>query len=145
MFAVLYTDGGGASMYAGWLACVPSFMINGGQIVGDFLAKPIGKTKYQCTTVLMIGGALLRGLYPMLALLHNVLVERSNGGNERRHESARDRLLMVSTFFIGWNESVCVSNSGIELLDQQEIGTAVGSELRHLTIESELRMWLIFK
>ena len=61
MVAVLYTDDGGASMYAGWLACVPSLMINFGQIVGGFLAEPIGKTKYQCIAVLTIGGALLGG------------------------------------------------------------------------------------
>ena len=30
-------------------------------------------------------------------------------------------------FFIGWNERVCLSNAGIELLDQREIGTAVGA------------------
>jgi len=43
-------------------------------------------------------------------------------------------LLVVSTFFIGWNESVCLSNSGIELLDQQEIGTAVGGKPLRLFI-----------
>jgi hypothetical protein len=37
-------------------------------------------------------------------------------------------LICISGFFIGWNESVCLSNSGIELLDQREIGTAVGGE-----------------
>jgi MFS family permease len=64
MVAVLYTDDGGASMYAGWLACVPSLMINGGQIVSGFLAEPIGKSKYQCIAVLTIGGASLGGLLP---------------------------------------------------------------------------------
>jgi hypothetical protein len=69
MVAVLYTDDGGASMYAEWLACVPSFMNNGRQIVGGFLVKPIGKTKYQCIAVLTMGGALLGGLYLLLLLL----------------------------------------------------------------------------
>jgi hypothetical protein len=36
-------------------------------------------------------------------------------------------LITIGAFFIGWNESVCLSNSGIELLDQREIGTAVGA------------------
>jgi cellobiose-specific phosphotransferase system component IIC len=36
-------------------------------------------------------------------------------------------LLSIGIFFIGWNESVCLSCAGIELLDQQEIGTAVGA------------------
>jgi MFS family permease len=61
MVAVLYTDDGGASMYAAWLSCAPSVMINFGQIVAGFLAEPIGKTKLQCISVLVIGGALLGG------------------------------------------------------------------------------------
>jgi hypothetical protein len=36
-------------------------------------------------------------------------------------------LIILGSFFIGWNESVCLSNAGIELLDQREIGTAVGA------------------
>lgn len=35
-------------------------------------------------------------------------------------------LVNLCTFFIGWNESVCITNAGIELDDQREIGTAVG-------------------
>jgi hypothetical protein len=61
MVAVLYTTDGGASMTAGWWSCSPSLMINAGQIVGGFLAEPIGKTKFQCMTVLTIGGAFLGG------------------------------------------------------------------------------------
>lgn len=61
MVAVLYTSDGGASMYAGWLSCCPTLMINVGQIFGGFLAAPIGKTKWQCVSVLTIGGALLGG------------------------------------------------------------------------------------
>lgn len=35
-------------------------------------------------------------------------------------------LMALSSLFIGWNESVCLTNAGIEVEDQQEIGTAVG-------------------
>jgi hypothetical protein len=35
-------------------------------------------------------------------------------------------LIIVSCFAIGWVESVTLSLAGIELLDQSEIGTAVG-------------------
>jgi hypothetical protein len=35
-------------------------------------------------------------------------------------------LILVASFFIGWNENVTLSLSGIELLDQREIGTAIG-------------------
>lgn len=61
MVAVLYTDNGGASMYAGWLSIAPTIMINSGEIVGGFLAEPIGKTRYQCMAYLTIGGATLGG------------------------------------------------------------------------------------
>lgn len=36
-------------------------------------------------------------------------------------------LLSLGCFFIGWNETVCLVNAGIEVEDQQEIGTAVGT------------------
>lgn len=35
-------------------------------------------------------------------------------------------LVALASFFIGWNESLCLTIAGIELEDQQEIGTAVG-------------------
>jgi hypothetical protein len=35
-------------------------------------------------------------------------------------------LIAFASFFIGWNESLCLTNAGIEVEDQQEIGTAVG-------------------
>jgi hypothetical protein len=63
MVALLFTTDGGASMYAGWLASVPGTIVLG-QVVSGFLAKPIGKTKYQVITVLIIGGTTLGGSYP---------------------------------------------------------------------------------
>ncbi|KAF1969675.1 MFS general substrate transporter [Bimuria novae-zelandiae CBS 107.79] len=110
MVAVLYTDDGGASMYAGWLSCVPG-MINGGQIVGGFLAAPIGKTRIQCIVAFTVGGALLAAI-------------ACAGPDDKRGAVA---LMVLSSFLIGWNESVCLSNASIELLDQQEIGTAIGA------------------
>ena len=38
-------------------------------------------------------------------------------------------LMFVGSFLIGWNETVTLSLAGIELLDQREIGTAIGGEL----------------
>ncbi len=35
-------------------------------------------------------------------------------------------LIAFASFFVGWNESLCLTNAGVELEDQQEIGTAVG-------------------
>lgn len=63
MVAILYTDDGGSSMYAGWLSCAPSAAIVLGQVVAGLLAEPIGKTKLQTITVLVIGGTFLGGLF----------------------------------------------------------------------------------
>ena len=35
-------------------------------------------------------------------------------------------LIAFASFFVGWNESLCLTNAGVEVEDQQEIGTAVG-------------------
>jgi hypothetical protein len=110
MVAVLYTNDSGTSMYSGWLNCVSGTMIVAGQIIGGCLAVPIVKTKYQCITVLTIGGALL-------------------GAMASCTPDAKGRanvLMALGCFFIGWNETVCLANAGIEVEDQQEIGTAVG-------------------
>ena len=40
--------------------------------------------------------------------------------------SGTSTLLNLSCFLIGWNEAVCITNAGIEIEDQREIGTAVG-------------------
>lgn len=61
MVAVLYTNDGGASMYAGLLACAPTACINAGQIISGLLAAPFGKTKVQLIVAIIIGGALLGG------------------------------------------------------------------------------------
>lgn len=34
--------------------------------------------------------------------------------------------MALASFFVGWNESLCLTNAGVEVEDQQEIGTAVG-------------------
>lgn len=110
MVAVLYTDDAGASMSSGWLNCISGTMIVVGQIIGGILAVPIGKTKLQCLFVLTSGGALL-------------------GAMASCTPDTRDRaivLMSLGCFLIGWNESVCLANCGIEVDDQQEIGTAVG-------------------
>ncbi|KAF2120376.1 fungal trichothecene efflux pump [Lophiotrema nucula] len=120
MVAVLYTDDGGASMSAASLSCASSIMINVGQIIAGFLAEPIGKTKIQCIAVLTIGGALLGAI----------------AAATPDTKSLATGLIIVSCFFIGWNESVCLSNSGIELLDQREIGTAIGASAPQSTSPS---------
>ncbi|KAL5363379.1 fungal trichothecene efflux pump [Aspergillus floccosus] len=110
MVSILYTDDGGASMTAGWLNSMPVTLMVVGQILGGGLAAAIGKQKYQCMFVLVAGGALLAAMaYSTPSTLHGTAA-----------------LLNLSCFLIGWNESVCLTNAGIELEDQREIGTAVG-------------------
>lgn len=110
MVAVLYTDDGGASMYSGWLNCISGTMIVAGQIIGGVLCVYIGKTKIQCITVLTIGGALLGAMASCTPDTKNQAIV----------------LMSLGCFLIGWNETVCLANAGIEVEDQQEIGTAVG-------------------
>lgn len=110
MVSVLYTDDGGASMYSGWLNCISGTLIVAGQIIGGCLCVYIGKTKLQCITVLTIGGALL-----------GAMASCTPDTKERAIA-----LMAIGCFFIGWNETVCLGNAGIEVEDQQEIGTAVG-------------------
>jgi len=110
MVAVLYTDDGGASMTSGWLNCISGTMIVMGQIIGGVLAVPIGKTKLQCMFVLTAGGALLGAMASCTPDTKNQAIV----------------LMSLGCFLIGWNETVCLANCGIEVEDQQEIGTAVG-------------------
>jgi len=110
MVAVLYTNDGGASMSSGWLNCISGTMIVVGQIIGGILAVPIGKTKFQCIFVLTSGGALLGAMASCTPDTKNQAII----------------LMSLGCFLIGWNESVCLANCGIEVDDQQEIGTAVG-------------------
>ncbi|KAH6679631.1 fungal trichothecene efflux pump [Halenospora varia] len=110
MVAVLYTNDSGASMYSGWLNCISGTLIVAGQIIGGALAVPIGKTKIQCIVVLTIGGALLAAMASCTPDTENQAIV----------------LMALGCFFIGWNETVCLANAGIEVEDQQEIGTAVG-------------------
>lgn len=110
MVAVLYTDDAGASMASGWLNCISGTLIVAGQIVGGVLAVPIGKTKLQCMFVLTSGGALLGAMASCNPDTKNQAIV----------------LMSMGCFLIGWNESVCLANCGIEVDDQQEIGTAVG-------------------
>ncbi|KAI1612560.1 fungal trichothecene efflux pump [Exophiala viscosa] len=110
MVAVLFTDDGGASMRAGWLNSIPGFAIVIGQVSAGALSASIGKQKFQCMAVLSLGGAFLAA---MAYSKPSTLVGSAC-------------LIALASLFIGWNESVCLTNAGIEVEDQQEIGTAVG-------------------
>ncbi|KAF9893246.1 hypothetical protein FE257_011676 [Aspergillus nanangensis] len=103
MVAIVYTDDGGASMKAGWLNCMPVTLMVAGQILGGGLAAAIGNQRLQCMAVCS-------------AMAYSTPSTLSGTAT----------LLNLSCFLIGWNESVCLTNAGIELEDQRQIGTAVG-------------------
>jgi len=110
MVAVLYTNDGGASMYAGLLSSLTGILIVSAQLCSGFLVPLIGKTRYQCMFVLTAGGALLGAV-------------ASCGTDDFIRATV---LISIASFLIGWNEAVCLVNSGIEVADQQELGAALG-------------------
>ena len=118
-------------MYAGWLSCVSTAGINWGMIIGGFLAEPIGKTKYQCVSMFTVGGILFGCKSKIFRTLLIMLLISCQGlalaGPDTKGLAIG--LMFVGSFLIGWNETVTLSLAGIELLDQREIGTAIGGEL----------------
>lgn len=111
MVAVLYTDDGGASMYAGWLNCITGTLIVAGQLSAGALSAAIGKQRFQVIVALVAGGALLAAV-------------ASCGPNDLVRAAV---LISFGCYAIGWNESVCLVTAGIEVEDPQEIGTALGA------------------
>ncbi|KAK5329097.1 hypothetical protein LTR70_000933 [Exophiala xenobiotica] len=110
MVAVLFTDDGGASMRAGWLNTIPGFTIVFGQALSGALTVAIGSARYQCMVVLVLGGVFLA----------------ANAYSTSSTLVGSSCLMAFASFFIGWNEALCLTNAGVEVEDQQEIGTAVG-------------------
>jgi Fungal trichothecene efflux pump (TRI12) len=110
MVAVLYTNDGGASQYAGWLNSIVGVMIVLGQLFAGGLAVVLGKTKIQGVVVLTCGAALLGAV-------------ASCGPDDKIRAAV---LLSLGCFCIGWNEAICLTNAGVEVEDQREIGTAIG-------------------
>ena len=55
--AVLYANGD--LIYLGWLSCLIGCGIISGQMTGGWLGKKIGKTKYQCMAMFVLGGIFL--------------------------------------------------------------------------------------
>ncbi|KAJ5722973.1 MFS general substrate transporter [Penicillium malachiteum] len=108
MVSIVYTDDSGNNMRTGWLNSMPFTILIGGQVLGGLLAAYVKNQKRQCIFVLASGGALLAAYSTPSTL------------------SGTSTLLNLSCFLIDWNEAVCITNAGIEIEDQREIGTAVG-------------------
>jgi hypothetical protein len=86
-------------------------MIIAGQLTGGCLAVWIGHTKIQCMVILTLGGAFLAAI-------------ASCGPDDFVRATV---LISLGCFFIGWNETLCLANAGIDIDDQREIGTAIGA------------------
>ena len=105
---VLYANGD--LIYLGWLSSLIGCGIISGQMTGGWLCNVIGKAKYQCMAMFLLGGIFLGSAAVITA--DNKAVEIG--------------LIFMGCFWIGWNEVVCLANATIILHDQQEIGVAGG-------------------
>ncbi|PGH00780.1 hypothetical protein AJ80_09119 [Polytolypa hystricis UAMH7299] len=108
MVIVLYQ--GDDQMYGGWLSTLVGVGIIFGEIVSGFLAKPIGKIKWQCFATILIAGSLFAAVAsctPDTKVRACVLVT-------------------IGVFSIGWTEGVSLAMTTISLKNQQELGTGGG-------------------
>jgi hypothetical protein len=79
-------------------------------MIGGSFAKMIGKTKYQCLTVITLG-TLLLGTMAVCDI---------------NTPSTAMGLVFIATIFVGWNEALVLPICSMRIRDQQEIGTAIG-------------------
>ncbi|KAJ4296443.1 hypothetical protein N0V90_006488 [Kalmusia sp. IMI 367209] len=107
--AILY--GNGDTMRVGYMSTIVGLGIVSGQIVAGFLAARIGKTRYQCMAVFVLGGVFLGCAAVSTPDNFSVAVA----------------MIFLGCFFIGWNESICLANATILVKDQREIGIAGGT------------------
>jgi len=122
-------------MRAGWLNTIPGFTIVLGQALSGALTVAIGSARYQCMVVLVLGGVFLAGRSSLLLFGINVVLSHmgprlkdctANAYSTSSTLVGSSCLMAFASFFIGWNEALCLTNAGVEVEDQQEIGTAVG-------------------
>ncbi|KAF2668524.1 siderophore iron transporter [Microthyrium microscopicum] len=106
--AVLYGDG--RILWVGLASCINGLSTISGQFVGGMLANKIGKTRFQCSAMFLIGGTFLG------------CAAVSNPYNFKTAIA----LIFMGCFFIGWNETICLANSTIVVHDQRYIGIAGG-------------------
>lgn len=107
--AILYSDGKDLR-HLGAISNIIGIGMTSGQITGGMTAARIGKTRYQCMTVFSVGGILLA--CASIATPNTKAVAIA--------------LIFLGCFWIGWNESTCLSNATICVHDQREIGVAGG-------------------
>lgn len=106
--AVLYNHG--SLIQVGFYSSIVGLGIILGQFTGGIVAEPIGKTKFQCMAVFTLGGAFL-GACSCITPDNRITIMAC---------------IFIGTFFIGWNETICLANASILIKDQRLIGTAGG-------------------
>jgi hypothetical protein len=106
--AVLYANSD--PMYVGYISVLVGIGFITGQVSAGLLARSIGKTRYQCMVAFFIGGTFLGCA---------ATVKPDN-------KATQISLIYIGCVFIGWNESICLSNAAILVHDQREIGIAGG-------------------
>ncbi|EXJ92018.1 hypothetical protein A1O3_00568 [Capronia epimyces CBS 606.96] len=103
----LYAEGHGTHALLSAASTIPYL---GGQITGGLLCKQIGRLKWQCFTIALVGGTLLACL-------------ATTGPHDMPTALG---LLISGVFCMGWMESITQTLVGICVRNQKEIGTAVG-------------------
>lgn len=106
---VLY--GNGDTVRVGFMSTIIGVSIITGQVLAGIFAERIGKTRYQCMAAFLFGGIFLG------------CAAVANPDNQNTTMA----LIFIGCMFIGWNESICLSNSTILVKDQNEIGIAGGT------------------
>ncbi|TKA72722.1 hypothetical protein B0A55_05553 [Friedmanniomyces simplex] len=79
-----------------------------GQMCGGFLDERVGRVKYQCMAMFVVGGVCLGSVAVITA----------------ENKPSELALVFLGSWFIGWKEMLCPANATITVHDQQEIGGA---------------------
>jgi MFS family permease len=108
--AVLYASATDP-MYVGYISSVVGLGFITGQVLAGLLARQIGKTRYQVMVAFTIGGI-------FLACAATVTPD---------NKATQIALIYIGCVFIGWNESICLSNCAILVRDQRAVGEAGGA------------------
>jgi hypothetical protein len=106
--AVLYNDGN--LVKVGLYSSIVGLGIIFGQWFGGCVAEPIGKTRFQCIAVFLLGGTFF-GACGSITADNRVTIMS---------------FIFIGCFFIGWNETICLANATLLVKDQRQIGTAGG-------------------
>lgn len=97
-------------LYVGYISTLVGIGFITGQISAGLFARSIGKTRYQVMVAFTVGGI-------FLASAASVTPD---------NKKTQIALIYLGCVFIGWNESLCLSNTVLLVHDQREVGVAGG-------------------